>query len=1705
MTAATWSNQRPASRSRLEGTCPCTIWTRSQTPAGDPAPDPNAVEVGTRFRTDQGGYITAIRFYKNSQNVGPHSGNLWTSGGAQLGTVAFTGETASGWQEATLPTPVAVAANTTYVVSYHTSGFYAATNNYFAVNGVDNGPLHALRDGQDGPNGVYRYGAGGFPTQTFQSANYWVDVVFVTSIGPDTTPPTVSSVIPTSGASGVALSTSVSAAFSESMSAATIGAATFELRDPSNALVPSAVSYAAGVRTATLAPNGVLSYDTTYTARVIGGAGGVTDTAGNPLATNFVWSFTTGPPPPPPPTEGPGGPILVIGSTANPFSRYYAEILRTEGLNAFTAMDITQVNASVLAGYDVAILGEMPLTGSQVTLLTNWVNAGGNLIAMRPDKQLAGLLGLTDAATTLPEGYLLVNTSAAPGAGIVGQTMQYHGTADRYTLNGASEVATLYSNATTATPNPAVTVRSLGGSGGQAAAFTYDLARSIVFTRQGNPAWSGQERDGVAPIRSDDLFFGGAQTDWVDLNHVAIPQADEQQRLLANLISHMNANRKPLPRFWYFPRGEKAVVVMTGDDHANNGTAGRFDIYRSNSPASCSVNDWECVRATSYIYPNTPISDAQAASYVADGFEIAVHITTGCADYTAASLPSNYTGDLAQFASLFPSLPAPRTNRTHCISWSDFDTQPQVSLAHGIRLDTNYYYWPQSWILDRPGFMTGSGMPMRFARTDGTIVDVYQAATQMTDESGQSWPFTIDTLLDRALGPEGYYGFFVANMHTDFVQHVGSEAIVASALARSVPVISAQQLLTWLDGRNTSSFGSLAWNGSSLTFTVTVGTGASGIEAMLPMASGAATVVSLTRGGVPVSFRVETVKGVAYAMFSAQPGAYQADYGVDTTAPIISGVSATPAASSATVAWTTNEPATSRVDYGLAPAALNQVATSGAGLTTTHAVGLSGLASGTTYYYAVTSADAAGNPSSAPPTPASFTTTTPPSFNCPCTIWPATATPTVTSQDDSAAVELGVKFRASTDGFITGIRFYKGVENTGVHVGNLWTTNGSLLGSATFTNEPASGWQEVGFDTPVAVTANTTYVASYHAPNGRYAADGGAFASAGVVNGPLEALANGVAAGNGVYRYGASGFPSGTFNSTNYWVDVVFATSVGAPRSLAISDVSVIEGDSGTLSALVTVTLSSASAQTVTVNYATANGTAVAPGDYTVTSGTLSFHPGETSAQISVAVLGDSLDETNELVLVNLSASTNATIADAQGVVTITDNDPAPSLTIGDVTVTEGNSGTLNAVFAVALSAISGQTVTVDYTTASGTAASPGDFTAASGTITFNPGAISAQVTVAVAGDTLDEANETFVVNLSAAANATIADSQGVGTINDNDATPSMVINNVTVTEGNTGTVNASFTVTLSAASGQTVTVNYATTDATAVAPGDYTSATGTLTFAPGNRTQPIVVSVAPDTLDEPNETYVVDLSGATNATIADTQGTGTINDNDPTPSLRINNVTVPEGSSGTVTATFTVTLSAASSRTVTVNYTTADNTAVAPGDYTTTSGSLTFLPGTTTQQVPVLVVGDTLDETNETYRVNLSGATNASIADSQGVGTITDNDPLPSLVINNVSVTEGAGGTTTATFTVTLSAASGRSVSVNFATANGTGTAGIDYVARSGTLTFSPGVTTQTIAITVNGDATPEPNETFVVNLSGAVNATIADNQGVGTIVNDD
>ncbi|MBA3287766.1 MAG: VCBS repeat-containing protein, partial [Acidimicrobiia bacterium] len=256
------------------------------------------------------------------------------------------------------------------------------------------------------------------------------------------------------------------------------------------------------------------------------------------------------------------------------------------------------------------------------------------------------------------------------------------------------------------------------------------------------------------------------------------------------------------------------------------------------------------------------------------------------------------------------------------------------------------------------------------------------------------------------------------------------------------------------------------------------------------------------------------------------------------------------------------------------------------------------------------------------------------------------------------------------------------------------------------------------------------------------------------------------------------------------------------------------------------------------------------------------------------------------------------------------------------------------------------------------------------------------------------------------------------------------------------------------------------------------------------------------------------DVDGDADPDLAATGSSGTVsvalNDGDwvavpPPPVMSVSDATATEGA-GTVTAVFTVSLDKASADTVMVQYGTAGGTAVSGNDFDAATGTLTFAPGETSKTISVAVRNDAIDEYDESFYVNLSGATNAQLVDSQGVGTVVDDDPPPALSIANASRIEGHRGSAPLTFTVSLSAASEKDVWVNFSTANGSATtANGDYVGTSGSVFIAAGQTSGTLSVMVVGDKRKESDETFLVNLSGAVNAVFADGQAIGTILNDD
>ncbi|GCE61347.1 endo-1,3-1,4-beta-glycanase ExsH [Microcystis aeruginosa NIES-4285] len=472
----------------------------------------------------------------------------------------------------------------------------------------------------------------------------------------------------------------------------------------------------------------------------------------------------------------------------------------------------------------------------------------------------------------------------------------------------------------------------------------------------------------------------------------------------------------------------------------------------------------------------------------------------------------------------------------------------------------------------------------------------------------------------------------------------------------------------------------------------------------------------------------------------------------------------------------------------------------------------------------------------------------------------------------------------------------------------------------------------------------------------------------------------------------------------------VTITDVSQPAiSLSINDVTVTEGNSGTTNAVFTVSLSSAASTVVSVNYATANGTATAGTDYTaIPPTTLTFNPGETSKTITVAVNGDNQVELNETFFLNLSNlqanGSNVTLADNQGQGTINNNDSA-SIAITDVTITEGNSGTTNAVFTVTLSNPVDTAVTVNYATADGTATTTdNDYTAIAATpLIFNAGETSKTITVAVNGDTKVESNETFFVNLSSlnanGRNVTIADSQGQGTItNDDVILPSitLAVSPSSVTED--GTTNLVYTFTRSGVTSNALTVNY-TLGGTATLNTDYTrtGTTNTVTFVAGSSTATVTVDPTADTIVESNETVILTLAAGTGYTIGTpTAVTGTIT-NDDFPQLSINDITVVEGKDNN--AILTVTVDNPNSQPITVNYTTGPINATANVDYTSKTGTITIAPNTATATISIPILNDNLNEPDEVFTVTLSNPVNATINPDEAIGQVIITDTLQSAI----------------------------------------------------------------------------------------------------------
>jgi hypothetical protein len=605
-------------------------------------------------------------------------------------------------------------------------------------------------------------------------------------------------------------------------------------------------------------------------------------------------------------------PILLVVNNAyagNRFGPYLGEILRAEGLNSFDVLDLSVLTAADLSQHDLTILAETPLTSAQASLLNTYVSGGGRLLAVHPDAQIASLFGLGAGAGTLADGYLKIDASAvlngdAPGQGLTTATLQIHGAADQYTpLPGSVTLAWLYNNATTPTNYPAV----IGAGTGRAVAFTYDLARNVVYTRQGNPANANKiygspyvaDSNGVTgtwdlanpPVtRTTSLFQLSnvlASPAWIDRNRIPIPQADEQQRLFARLVRQLIGSLTPLPQLWYFPGTATTMLILTADAHGNPESYFQTEI---NSLTAYGA------RATIYVALASSPSNAAVQTWRAQGFGFGIHPYAYAPDptyppYDIQNLSEGYDVYTTWWGSQYTSPPS-RTTRNHQLAWAGWTDAADYAAAHNIALDTSFYHWG-AW-LQKPdgtwphGYITGSGQPMRFVRADGTILPLYQQLTELVDEqlvagAGSGFEGLSTTqattvsqqMIDASLA--GDYAALMAQFHVDYYNSTSAwaEGTMAYANAHGVPIWNADQWLSFTETRHDANYSGITWDSASGTLTFNLSASATpgvNLTTLLPSAYGGRSLSSVSVDGAPQTYSVQTVKGVAMAFVTVPAG-----------------------------------------------------------------------------------------------------------------------------------------------------------------------------------------------------------------------------------------------------------------------------------------------------------------------------------------------------------------------------------------------------------------------------------------------------------------------------------------------------------------------------------------------------------------------------------------------------------------------------------------------------------------------------------------------------------------------------------------------------------------------------------------------------------------------------------------------------------------
>ncbi|HEU5080695.1 MAG TPA: DUF4082 domain-containing protein [Opitutaceae bacterium] len=1180
-----------------------TIWAASAVPVlADAGPDDPA-ELGVKFTSDVAGTITGIRFYKARANKGVHRANLWSSTGTLLATATYSGETATGWQQINFPAPVSIAANTVYVASYHSDvGHFAMDLEYFATHATDNAPLHALLDnGGAGPNGVFAYGSTStFPTSTFDRANYWVDVAFqaappptLTSIAVSPTPVTLqtnatqqftatgtysnsstqditSQVVWSSSNSAKVSVNTAGLAMAQAPGSANITATSGSISGSASVTVSSTT---ASITTTTLSDG---QPSAAYSAALQGVGGSLP----------YTWSVTSG--------------ALPTGLTLNASTGVISGTPTTLGTYNFTAKLTDSSNPVQTATKALSILIAPP-----PAVVTLWTSSDSPAVADGgADNPVEVGVRFTSSISGKVSGVRFYKSAANTGTHIGSLwtnegTLLASATFASETASGWQQVN--FSTPVTILANTPYIISYHTNVGH----YSYTSAYFATNSRSNPPLDAAAGANGVFGYGAGSTFPNqtfNSTNYWVDvvfqtpqaptLSSIQVTPANSsistgttQQFTATGTYSDGSTQNLTTQVTWASSDTSKATINSSG--LATAIAAG---------PTTISATSGSKVGSTTLTVQSTPVSITTTALPTASksvAYSAALAGSGGTTPYTwsiaAGSLPTGLTLNAA--TGVISGTPTVASTYNFTVKLAD-STVPAQSTTKALSIVVSALPAPLSiWsssvvpaIVDA-GADSSVELGVKF-RSDvgGTITGIrfYKSAANTGTHTGSLWSSSGTLLATATFSGETASGWqqvtfsspvaitantvYVASYHVTAGHYSANNAYFASAGADNAPLHALANNVSGPNGvfaygastifpnqsYNTSNYwvdvlfqpatlSSISVTPASATVTTgntqqytATGTYSDAttqnITSQVTWASSATSKATINSSGLlsAIASGSSTISATLGSVSGSTPVTIQTGALTITTSSLPGG-----AISSAYSATVTGTGGTLPYHWSLASGTLpNGLALNA----NTGAITGTPTTSGTSSF-TIRLTDSAAFPVTTTKALSIVIAATP----APKTIWSNSTIPAIVDAGADSPVELGVKFRSDTAGKITGIRFYKSSANTGTHIAHLWSSTGTLLATATFSSETASGWQQVTFTTPVTITANTVYVASYHVNGGHYSANSAYFATSGADAAPLHALASGVSGSNGVYAYGSSSaFPNQSYNNTNYWVDVLY-------------------------------------------------------------------------------------------------------------------------------------------------------------------------------------------------------------------------------------------------------------------------------------------------------------------------------------------------------------------------------------------------------------------------------------------------------------------------------------------------------------------------------------------------------------------------------------